>query len=690
MIDPVQENKNELINKSDSVALIDPLLGVTLANRFRIDELIGTGASGSVYRAFHLTLSCEIAVKVLHSHLANDPKKRARFELEARSLNEVNSPYVVKVLDYGVKPSPFIVMEYFCGQTLDRVMKTRGCFSADEAATLFLQLAEGLQAAHKVGLIHRDLKPSNIIVNMDADAIQVRILDFGIAKLLDDVGGSSNTSKLTSTGELIGSPPYMSPEQWSESKIDARLDIYSLACVMYEVLTGKPPFEASNAIEYMNKHLFTSPPAFSTVSGAQDVPPNLQKIVMKCLQKCPDDRYQSAQNLVADLHLLKSGKSVRLSLSSRRARIVKALALRTLVTALVGALLFFIWPFCKGTLLSPICQTANRDADQKLLKGQLSDAESSYRFCSTLASQINLQDRNNLHALRGLMKIYQERSEWPKATQLKSQIETIIGRVARQSKIGRLVDVARSQRAIGVLAAAESHAREAEAEARMKYGTHSMIYASVLVLLSQINVELEEHDKAIKNVDEALKISQDLLEPNDPLQARFYNDVAAIYSACGKTESLSEKYIRMAIAIQEMDRQSTQQLIASYVNLASSLIKQKKFAEALRYSVEALELQKQTQGNKDDIRILDKLAFSYAGLGKTSEAIEVCDKLVMHLKKSGVSAYADPAPIYELLAQLHMKLDNTSLVNHYTMLAGAARSTKKRRKVFDFESGAVL
>lgn len=282
----------------DSAELVpvyaDALEGTTINFKYTIISMCGSGATGNVYRARHIALKRDVAVKFLHKHLVDDAEKLRRFEAEARALSDLSHPKVVKVIDYGVEPQPFIAMEYASGKRLDNVLQTVGPFPYKIAIKVFLQIADAMAFVHEKGFVHRDLKPSNIVVSkLETDSPEVKILDFGIAKLLE---GDMEQNK-----EIIGSPPYMSPEQCSGEVVDARSDVYSLGCLMYEILTGEKPFQASTPEEYIYKHLHQLPQAPSRARKGAKIPEELDRIVCRALAKQVDFRLQSMNELIREL-----------------------------------------------------------------------------------------------------------------------------------------------------------------------------------------------------------------------------------------------------------------------------------------------------------------------------------------------------------------------------------------------------
>ena len=212
-------------------------IGEIIFERWKIIERLGEGGMASVYKAHHLILDKVVAIKFLHRHLCSNPNSLRRFQQEGQAAGRLDHPNVIKVQDCAVTDDGrvFLVMDYLQGHSLSDKLKQDGPLSAEGALDLFIAVAEGLKHAHSNGVLHRDLKPSNVMVT---DENEIKIVDFGIAKVLRD-DGQPSLQNLTKTGEIFGSPSYMSPEQCLGQTVDARSDIYSMGCLMYEVLTDR-------------------------------------------------------------------------------------------------------------------------------------------------------------------------------------------------------------------------------------------------------------------------------------------------------------------------------------------------------------------------------------------------------------------------------------------------------------------
>jgi len=275
----------------------DLLIGQTLAGKYRIEELISEGGMGSVYRGTHVLMDKKVAIKVLRSSLAADDTIVARFSREAKAASRIAHPHALSVTDFGESENGivFLVMEYLDGETLKNVIRKEGPMPLNRVVEIMRQVGGALDAAHAEQVIHRDLKSDNIMLMEANGGDWAKVLDFGIAKIQERVGGYD--PGITAPNLIIGTPQYMSPEQCSQSsELDSRSDIYSLGVILYEMLIGHVPFTGESPTAIMMKHLQEKPP--SVLEEREDIPASVGAVVARTLAKNPDHRYQSAGELV--------------------------------------------------------------------------------------------------------------------------------------------------------------------------------------------------------------------------------------------------------------------------------------------------------------------------------------------------------------------------------------------------------
>ena len=277
---------------------VDPLIGTVMVGKYRIIEILGRGGMGVVYKAKHELMGRMVAIKMLLPTLVSDDVQVARFQREARAASRMNHPNIIGLHDFGVTEDglPYIVMDFLEGRSLADVIKEFGQVGISRTVHIFVQICDALDHAHKLGIIHRDLKPGNVmLVANDQDLDFVKVVDFGIAKLIESV--DEDAQRLTSTGEIFGSPVYMSPEQCGGGVLDARSDVYALGCVLYETLTGKLPFAGKTIMETITRQLQFDPPSFSVCRPDLYIPEWLENAAFTAVQKDPTKRYQSMEEM---------------------------------------------------------------------------------------------------------------------------------------------------------------------------------------------------------------------------------------------------------------------------------------------------------------------------------------------------------------------------------------------------------
>jgi serine/threonine-protein kinase len=296
--------KTEIVERKTTVKsdiATDPLIGRVLDSKYELGARLGEGGMGTVYRARRLHIGDEVAVKVLRQQFVRETGGIERFRREARSAALIRHPNVVTIHDFsearGDDASAYIVMELVRGTSLRDLLRREGRLDPKRAVSLMRDICAGVGVAHRQGIVHRDLKPDNVIVappEVQGEREVAKVLDFGLAKLRD----STAELTLTQTGSVMGTPYYMSPEQWRGEALDARSDVYSLGAMFYEMLTASPPFRSTSAAGLMVKHLNEEPPL---LEANLEISPALEAVCRRALSKTPEDRQADAAVLSREL-----------------------------------------------------------------------------------------------------------------------------------------------------------------------------------------------------------------------------------------------------------------------------------------------------------------------------------------------------------------------------------------------------
>lgn len=275
--------------------------GHTIGGKYKIVRELGRGGFGTVFEGVNEALKKKVAVKVLNANVISDATTRERFKIEMEAGAKLSHPNLISVIDSGFTESgePYLVMEYVAGKSLEALLIERPRPQLTELIPILVQVGKALNYLHASNIIHRDLKPSNILVTEIAGETYAKLLDLGIAKIVSD--GATAGSNLTATGTIFGTVAYMSPEQCQGQPIDARSDIYSFGCMLYECITGRMPFYGDNAMQVLLKHINDAPPA---IPGRTDMERGAAEIALRCLQKNPRDRFQKIEQVTSALQAL--------------------------------------------------------------------------------------------------------------------------------------------------------------------------------------------------------------------------------------------------------------------------------------------------------------------------------------------------------------------------------------------------
>ncbi len=344
--------------------------GKVLADTYEFISVSGWGGMSVIYKARQRGTGNIVAIKMLHSLLVSDQALR-RFQQEAKAIMSLRHPNIIAVHDFGVSEhgQPYMVMDFIEGKTLADVIKESGGLSLEASLPRFIQLCDALEHAHEAGVLHRDLKPSNVMISKtDGNFEDARIVDFGIAKLLDKEGENKDVGHLTQTGELFGSPLYMSPEQCRGQSVDERTDIYSMGCVMYETLTGRPPFMGATIVDTLMLQMNEAPDSLTDASKGKRFTREVEEVIAKTLAKSPEDRYQTMHELEMALMSIQPNKQA----DSQQMRGKKNKKQTTVPKFVYGAIISFVFViFIVGIFWSnyrPRTPTVSKEAEEKRAK----------------------------------------------------------------------------------------------------------------------------------------------------------------------------------------------------------------------------------------------------------------------------------------------------------------------------------
>jgi eukaryotic-like serine/threonine-protein kinase len=331
------------------VAVSDSLIDTLFDGRYRIERKLGAGGMADVYLAEDQELGRRVAIKILNGRHANDDQFIERFRREAKNAAALNHPNIVSIYDRGeAEDTYYIAMEYLDGRTLKELIVSRGAAPVNVAIEYARQILSALRFAHRHGIVHRDIKPHNVLVDGEG---RVKVTDFGIAR--------AGTSQMTEAGSIVGTAQYLSPEQARGGEVDPRSDLYSLGIVLYELLTGKTPFDGETPVEIAMKHLSQPPKPPSKLR--RDVPPELDAVVLRALSKNPDDRYQNADEMEADLERVARGRPVAATTMDSATQVMRTAPAAAAVGAATAATMIAPPPTAAATPPPPVVEEEEYD-----------------------------------------------------------------------------------------------------------------------------------------------------------------------------------------------------------------------------------------------------------------------------------------------------------------------------------------
>ncbi len=505
---------------------------------------LGSGGWSTVYKARHLALGQTVALKVLHQHLSFDSTLLKRFEQEAQTASALAHPNIVSIIDYGASPQPYIVMEYVEGRPLSEEIEKLKRLPAQQTIEIGLDICAALAAAHGQNIIHRDIKPSNVVLTEVAGKqIGVKVLDFGLSKLIDSE--AEGCSGITRTGEALGSPPYMSPEQWSGKRVDARSDVYALGCLLYETLTGIQPFSGQSAVECMQKHLTEMPEGIVSLRPELPEAEALDRIVFKTLSKEPSQRYQTVKELSEDLDQAKQGRKPRHA-SPRRHSLLewlkwrKKLLLGVLVTSIVLCItLLAVAYYKREELIANIWSFNFKAGQQALAEKDLKAAEFRFMTAIRVLDLLGTKDKRLYWTLKQLLPILTTEKKWHEQSETDKRVTELEW---GSQRCHQLLDSAAEAYKKGRYESTYSLASEAISEAK-KTSPENLAIAFGLNDLGVALLRLSRYSEAEKACAESLRIRQEWLGKSDPEVADSSSDLAESYFHQGQYAKAKYMYL---------------------------------------------------------------------------------------------------------------------------------------------------
>lgn len=710
----------------------DPLVGQLLADRYLLTDIIGIGGWGKVYAAEHQTLHKELAVKVLHTHLVFKSDAYDRFQREAEALSNLEHPGLCRLYDFGETEDgcPYFVMEKISGPSLADLIRQQGNVPLKRCLDIFIEVCEALSAAHKQGVIHRDLKPENVLLigDVDQDEEKIKIIDFGLAKLVTSEG-----TEITRTGETVGTPAYMSPEQCLGQQIDGRSDIYSLACALFHALTGALPFRGESSFECMTSHMSSPPPSFCDANPSIKLPAKLEEIIHKCMEKDPVERYQNVDQLQSELMLCrdmieKSGFKVarkrrpvtKQEKAKRRRLFAIKLSAGLLVTSVAGLLFAMTNAVSAGALVGFFYGTnenasellanfagvngiiGNQELQKELLKQAAVLCEKQAKKDLLLHDSAQAEARVEL-AIKYLTKAgltagevakdlivfgddclaknERDIAEWFYKQSWKLALQPA-DLLKRSSVAEELYQRSGIESYHGNKLLAESYSLQSLAAASTLPMTYRSIQDQVehLYQLSWANSVWERYEEAIKMALRGVALEEKLPSPNYFAISACLRSAGSFYRQLNQHDQ-EEKYYRQAIkaGLKAKDKGA---LGYAYAELGKLRSQQYKPEEALSCLKEAVPLiyASEQQHYPATASFAVSLAQAYQSKGDIDSAERTYKEAIDFLEKHGCARDPNIVPIYDQLADIYQRSDRKSEAAALRQLAEMARKNPQIKR----------
>jgi tRNA A-37 threonylcarbamoyl transferase component Bud32 len=589
----------------------DPLIGKTFADRYVIQSVVGLGGMSIVYKAQHKLMDRVVAIKMLHSNIKNDHTSLERFRMEAQAASSLSHQNIIAVYDFGVtdQGEAFFVMDYLDGENLSEMIERKGKLPYERALNIFKQICDGLGAAHKKSLVHRDLKPANVVLLKEDDGTElVKLVDFGIAKMLP--GSGKQQLQLTRTGEVFGSPIYMSPEQCQGLELDKRSDIYALGCLMYETLTGVPPIEGSTFLETLNMHVTATPKSFAERIPDVKIPPALEQLIFQCMAKRPDDRPQNTEQIRDQLSALTltltatganraavSGPMTSVPCANQLSKINK-FTLSALVLTLVAfggvAGIYFLWPGPPDDPGTPgtkmFFAIKLNEASDLVSKRNYADAEKALNEAEALAHKLTGGGKARLEvALKQKTDLY---GKWEGHAEL---LEKTNNQIIALLTVRSMDEMKRQYEALKKLEAVPTNSTVAQTNAKLRAEAE---VPSILVTAAKLNAR-KLHLEQAKFLERSLEVMRKLLGADSPSVARIENSLCDAYLALRNFPAVRPLLVHICAVTERNIESNPTEYIRALARLGQFDLDQSQIKLAEAELKKALDLGKQKKVSKD-------------------------------------------------------------------------------------------
>lgn len=592
----------------------EPKPGDIFAERYEILGIIGDGGMGKVYKAKHNLMKRIVAIKLLLPHLVSSSAALKRFQQEAQAASALNHPNILTVYDFGISTQgmPFLVMDFLEGTTLSVLIQEKGHLSVNRALPLFIQACSGLAHAHQKGVIHRDLKPANLmLVNYDGQSDFLKIVDFGIAKLLQADSGTAE--QLTHTGEVFGSPLYMSPEQCRGLELDQRSDIYSLACVLYRTVTGRPPFAGGTPMECMYKQVNDPVVPFNNCCPELNLPEALEKIVTKGMDKDPNQRYQNMLEFRDALDEL----SVSYPYAKKTTRVFSV------------------------PQASPLA-VSTEDLTDKMSRKNSEDGQRTQGFQTQAPTMKQTTPGIGLEPPAALPPTAQSKVETPSSSKNKT--------IAIAAAVAVAIFVA------GLIAMLNfSHQKPALPPENAPLTGDPSQQIDSLVSASTTLITQGDYGKAIEGLERAVRYSEEMSKPDDSL-LKVLPLLAKAYLQCGKFEAAQHAWERLLPLQKRAPGTSPTVLAKTKTNIALALIAEGNLDDAVPLLNEAMATYKNAKPDEQEgySDVLYGLAKVKTLQGQYAQAINTLNQAIALKTKSSGADSPDVAAYMDDLAQVYL------------------------------------